>query len=303
MSWNNPAHPGYPYPEIGGLMLSYLAMYVPERADLRERITDWVASTLTSSTGVTRHSTEYVFDSAMVLSGLLASKPSGDSSRSELQTRLFSFISDRLTDRQGIIGASDDPDHWSSSYGCHLLKTALAIAAYADGLSDVEQRRASTLLDQLATDLLPLQVAGRFRMHERSQRTYLHSHCYATEGLLCLRDRGFGGFDVAIEESAAWLASVQSQDGGIRAWHDGEEASGAIHSDASAQAVRIWDLVDRDRYAPQIQAGLGMLRSLTDDRGGLRYQPGSDDINTWATIFAWQAGQWSTADGDAQELI
>lgn len=303
VSWYNDEHPGYAYPEIAGLMLSFLGRYRPEEDQLAERIAARLTPSLGPAGGVMRGSTEYVFDSAMVLSGLLAGRQPGDSARSPLQSRLFAFITDRLRGRTGITGSVDDPDRWSHAYGCHLLKTSLAITAYVDEMEQAEQERAWSLLDQLVSDLAPLQTGGRFRIHERSARTYLHAHCYATEGLLCLRERGVGGIDTAIEESAEWLAGVQAAEGGIRAWHDGSTPGGPMHADASAQAIRIWALVDGRRYHANIEAGLAFLHSITHELGGLRYERDSDDVNTWATIFGWQAAEWADEPGSPLEII
>src|SRR5262245_12513054 len=73
MSWVNPNHPGYSYPEIAGYMLSYLALQGPTTASLRNRIAAHIAQhDLTASGAVGRGGAEYVFDSAMVLAGLVA---------------------------------------------------------------------------------------------------------------------------------------------------------------------------------------------------------------------------------------
>jgi hypothetical protein len=39
---------------------------------------------------------------------------------------------------------------------------------------------------------------------------------------------------------------------------------------------------------------------MTSRIGGLRYEPGSDDVNTWATIFAIQAFRWAEQGGTWQ---
>lgn len=303
MSWHNPAHPGYAYPEIAGLMLSLLGRFAPETRPLRKRIVTHLVAGVTPNGGIARGQNAYAFDTAMVLSGVLADQADVTASTRAMAGRLYSFITAQLARRIGLDGPVQRPSHWSSSFGCHLLKTALAVTAYVERESVDMSRAAWRLLEQLVANLAPLQVEGRFRIHTNSQGTYLHSHCYATEGLLCLRARGFAGLDVAIEESAAWLASIQRPEGGVPAWHDGQDATGEMHADASAQAIRIWQLVDRDHFATAIARGLDFLSGLTAPSGGVRYSPGSEDVNTWASIFAWQAWHWVDHPADALEII
>jgi hypothetical protein len=38
-------------------------------------------------------------------------------------------------------------------------------------------------------------------------------------------------------------------------------------------------------------------------RGGLRYGPSSDDVNTWATLFAVQAAGWAHTGGDPSAIV
>lgn len=299
LSWHNPDHPGYPYPEISGLLLSLLARCPAADHEVRQRIADHLGRDLTGRGVVSRWGADYVFDTAMVFGGLRAHREAGGSiGDAQLLARLGRSISTMLRRRKTAEGfTASDAGRWSTSYGCHLLKSALAITAFEDS-DAMTASAAQQLIDQLLADLLPLQTEGRFRIHAESNASYLHAHCYATEGLLCLERRGLTGHSAAILASAQWLGEIQQPSGGINAWHDGEVPSGDEHTDATAQAVRIWSLVDRERFAAEIGGGLRFLASVSTECGGLRYSPVSEDINTWATIFACQAVQWSSAPGD-----
>jgi hypothetical protein len=171
----------------------------------------------------------------------------------------------------------------------------LALAAYHDRAGDP---RSLPLAESLLAGLLPLYAAGRFRIHADSSVTYVHAHCYAVEGLLCLQRRGLAEVGGVARDCAGWLAQIQAANGGIRAWHDGTHASGPLRADATAQAVRIWSCVNRRAFGDAIGRALGFLGRLQSVSGGICYEPGSGDVNTWATVFAVQAVRWAAEGGD-----
>lgn len=102
LSWVNPAHPGYPYPEIAGLWLRFAARQgAPSSAvDLvRERLRDDGASGLVGRAGLS-----YAFDTAAALGGLVATGAVGAAER-----RMFGLFrgigGDRFTPRPSPAGA------------------------------------------------------------------------------------------------------------------------------------------------------------------------------------------------------
>jgi len=304
MSWVNEKHPGYPYPEIAGYMLSHLAFSEDDTAALRNRVARHLMTDLTPNGSVGRGGTEYVFDSAMVLAGLLAHEQNGGLLPDpRMVDRLYDYICTRLSQRVGLDGTPENPTtHWSQSYGVHLVKTVIALSAYdANRGTDT-----SVTIEQLLTDLLPLfepmRRGGRFHVNSRSDVTYTHAHCYAIEGMLVLEGRGRTGLRKWIDDGAVWLASVQQGDGGVPAEHDSNGPRMQAHTDCTAQAVRIWTCADPERFAHSIDLGVEFLMNLSSG-GGIRYQVGSDDINTWATIFGAQAIEWAAGGGKWQCLI
>lgn len=302
MSWSNPRHPGYPYPEIAGYLLSLLALEGDSTLDIRDRIARRLVADMSRSGGVGRDGALYVFDSAMALAGLMSHESAGGALPDARSIDwLFDYVTANLAARRAGTGLSTaDRDHWSVSYGCHLLKTVIALCAYD------ERRPKSTtkaLIDNLVSELTPLYDDGRFRVNINSSMTYLHSCCYAVEGLLVLQGRDRGEFRHLIRGAARWLAEIQRPEGGLRAFHDGRDAFGSFHTDATAQAVRIWSLVDATAYQEHIDRGVGFLARMSTPVGGLRYEPGSDDVNTWATIFGVQAIRFAGLGGRWQWIV
>jgi hypothetical protein len=300
VSWVNPAHPGYAYPEIAGYMLSYLAQHGSATAELRNRVARRIATDIAPAGGVGRNGTLYVFDSAMVLAGLVAHvKAGGLLPDADMLDRLHEFIVSRLDRKIGIEGAAEAPaTHWSASYGCHLIKSVISLSAYGDmGQTESTAR----VVDMLLDDLQPLFDGTRFHVNGLSDATYTHAHCYALEGLLTLEGRGRQGLHRTIELGAQWLADIQTRDGGVPSGYAAGELAPA-HADCTAQASRIWTCVDPVRFAPSISRAKAFLRDLTLD-GGIRYRPGSDDVNTWATIFGAQALDFAENGGTWQWLV
>jgi hypothetical protein len=297
-SWWNPDHPGYAYPEIAGYLLSLLAFEGLATVPIRDRIARRLVADMSADGGVGRGGTDFVFDSAMALTGLISHEAIGGTIPGpDAVDRLFGYVTRTLLDRRAYTGGDPGDDtHWSRSYGCHLLKTSIALMAYDARMPGVT---VDPLLDRLRDDLTPLYDAGRFRTNATSEVSYLHAHCYAIEGLMAMEELDPRCGEL-IDGGAAWLAGIQDPTGGIHAWHDGKKAYGPLRSDATAQAVRIWSCVDRGAFTPAIDRALAFLASMTTPEGGLRYEPGSEDTNTWASIFGLQAIRWADEGGTWQ---
>jgi hypothetical protein len=165
------------------------------------------------------------------------------------------------------------------------------------------ERTDNTLLESLWRDVFCLFDEGRFRAYSQTDLTYLHSHCYALEGLIGLGASRDSDGQFALEEGAVFLEKVQAPEGGIQGWHDGRRVFGSLRADATAQAVRIWSVVDKAAFAVPIRRAVRFLGSLQAPEGGLYYEPGSRDINTWATVFAAQASLWIRYGAQPMDLV
>lgn len=296
LSWVNPAHPGYPYPEAAGLLLTLLAEVDDGPCPLRDTIAARLERGLSPAGGVGRDGLDYAFDSAMALHGLLAHARASGAPRAGAVDRLYDFVADCI-ERRAAVGRGAAPAlRWSTSWGCHQLKLTHALHAHGGA----GRRPLAPLVDALLETLTPLGPDGRFVIYAGDARSYVHATCYALEGLLLLqrvappprRDE----LAALLRAGARWLADVQRPDGALHAWHNGQVGWGPAPADIVAQSVRLWAALDREAFAAPIARGLTRLAALQAPEGGLRYLPGSSDINTWCTIFAAQAVLWSRPD-------
>ncbi len=303
LSWVNDRHLGYEYPEAAALLLRLVALFSPEASVFRSLLADGLVRRAIETGGaIGRGGQGYAFDTSMTLAALAAhQRANGATTCSPAMTALFCVIRQCVRSRRAVTIPERQPTgHWSLRYGCHLLKSIIALREYGclDSSSNV-----SELIDQLLRDLLPLLDGGRFRIHCESPVTYLHSNCYAVEGLLALRTPRPLAVEAVLYKSARWLGEVQTECGGMHAWHDGAQSTGPLRADATAQAIRIWCCVGPSEFEYQIQRGLSFLAKLQAPGGGIYYEVGSRDVNTWATIFAIQACQWASRGAQPLQLV
>lgn len=291
LAWHNPVHPGYLYPEAAGLLLRYLtdqeltAEQTQQRARIATRLGRQVAAD-----DIGRGPHRYTFDLGVVLAGLRSF-----ALLDEGAVAAFATLAQRV--RDGVVVRPGLTERWST-HKCspHLLK--LAIGALLAPPSPT----ADGMLRHLAGWPTQCEGGGRLLTPPHST-TYVHAHAYATEGLLALAGSTAVSQDARARSrklahvATAWLVEAQHKSGGIWAWHDGMRGSGARHSDATAQAIRLWCLVDRDYFARPITDALGFLSRMTTGQGAVRYSDQSDDLNTWATIFAEDAKQFVQQPG------
>lgn len=275
MSWSNAAHPGYAYPEIAGL---WLCAFGAERDELSAAVTRWLCAQRDPLGRVGRDGITYAFDASVAIRGLRAAG-APDPAVNEMRARLVS-------DLCGGPVCSDERDkRWSTLRAPHLLKCAIA-------LRDNEIERVLAHIDPARG---ATQEAQGLRFDDGTARglSYLHAHLYALEGTMWLAQRGDDRARARLSAGARWTAFAQDPSGGLRAWHDGARASGPLRADATAQAVRLWSALDRERFADEISLGRSALAAMQHPCGGLRYEPESDDVNVWATLFALQADEWA----------
>lgn len=300
-SWENPAHPGYSYPEAAGLWLSAVAWGRPTSPAI-DLTAAWLQRQVDARGFVGRHGRAYTFDTAMTLSGLLAARAAGSVVSEELLVRMLSAVTQAVETQWATEGAHADALRWSDRWACHQLKLAWALRrGLEDGVGPVTLRSAAELALERLEALRNLEQDGRFSLTVDDDRSYVHASCYALEGLWALHERpGLPGaaqrqLAAQLRRGADWLESVQEADGSLPCWLGPSRTSTVSEervrrpSDVIAQAVRLWAFVDVVRYAGAIERGLGALARRQQDCGALTYLEEGRDLNSWCTAFAAQA--------------
>ena len=292
-SWSNARHPGYPYPEAGGLLLSTLCTgpaMDAQSASAARSVAGWLCRTVGADGGVGRGGTAYLFDSAVVLAGLLRFRASGGGDVDGSIHRLREFVHTQIAAGEGVLPRSAAADgRWSTQFGAHLVKCLHSLQLYARTFGEaVEQGIVDVLIDRSGRQPSPV---------------YVHPFCYEQEGHLIVAHDGLSTLFEPIEGALDWLTALQQPDGGLLAFASGMDGFGEPRSDATAQAVRLWLLRDRRRYREAISRALGFLAACQSPDGGLRYSPDSDDLCSWSTMFALQAVTWFHAEPRLDELL
>lgn len=285
MSWVGPG--AFAYPEAGGFLLRQLVAEGDARG-CEDAIAGWLVGCVRED-AVRRAGRRYTFDLGIVAHALFEHARARGITRDEGDFAL----------RWGVDGIDDARAHdgepngrWSGEFGPHLRKIAFAIVAsriqLLDVLADLWRATGGSAFDPRA----PTPGASA---------TYLHACAYALEGTLALAP--FCGGDDRVHDALEWFARLQRSDGGLPAWADGEHGFGPIRADATAQAVRLWALLDRERWTDHIARGLDWLARATVRSGGVRYADDCDHQNTWATVFTIQALDFAEGRGSIGALV
>ncbi|MCA9650493.1 MAG: hypothetical protein KC501_11330, partial [Myxococcales bacterium] len=182
-SWHNPEHPGYAYPEAGGLWLALLARE-PELDDAPlRRVAAWLEA-CEARGPLGRDGRGYLFDRGMVVAGRLALLARGHGSPHRLRPAVLGLLDDLGASRAATPAAPDQ--RWSERFGPHLLKLALPLGAWLEHASPAEHARTHERLRELLHRLPVPDPEGRVPTGAEGKPTYLHAHCYAAEGLWAL---------------------------------------------------------------------------------------------------------------------
>ncbi|MEE2829970.1 MAG: hypothetical protein VX498_12340 [Myxococcota bacterium] len=264
VSWLSPRGDGYPYDEATAIfarLFRWMGEEKPLAACVRR-----LEQRLEEDGWLGRDGTSYAFDTALALP--LIGDPAPVAQR----------IVDALSQGWACQPVSR-PGWWSQSLGPHLLRCL-------PPLQDLGYR---DFADWMASRLIADCFDGeRFHVHAGSAWTYVHGHCYALEGLI-----GLGGHDDVVLAGARWLALQQQPDGSVPRWVGRKSLDRP--TDAVAQAVRIWSLVDRAAFGPSVERGLQWLGLAQQSSGALSYSSSSSDRCSWASAFAMQAAAWAAS--------
>ncbi len=290
-SWRNEGHEGFAYPEAAALWLSWAAWRrdagTPDVAAARA-VVRRLLSELGEAGAVGRAGRIYLFDTCVALDAL-ARFLGTDRTPAEVVDRTLGGIDRFLEADAPVLPGRAAQPRWSETWGPHLSRAA---ALLLRGSRTLGRERGVELARRIRT-----RVAAR---PDAMGRTYLHALVYSAEGELLTRALGEAAGPIDAVETARSLTRLQRDDGGLPAWSDGE---GAGRSDTTAQAVRLWSAVDAPRFAPNRERALAYLARCQTPHGGVLYELGGGDRNTWATIFTAQAVAWARSGADVRGLI
>jgi len=282
LSWHNPDPPGYPYAEAAGLWLSWAAwrhetdQHGPDQA-LVEAVAARVLDEIEERGGAGRGDRLYLLDTCVVLDGLARVAVSHDV-RPPDPAGTIQLVARFVARQTPVWPAEERTTRWSVVWGPHHLRSA--------GLL---RRAASVLVDGELADLAG-EIGALATGQSLPDPAYVHAHAYAVEGALLLGSYPGPAGDLDVPAEVAGLVALQDGDGSLPAWTDG---TGGARGDATAQAARLWALLDPDRFAGPLDRALTHLAASQGDAGGVPYDDEHDDHNTWATVFADQATTWS----------
>lgn len=265
---------GYRYPEAAGLWLAWASIAAPDHPRA-PAVAAWLERAIVDD-AVGRDGVGYTFDLGVALGGLLRwSRTTGTTPGEAVRTGAAQLVA-AIVERRAVTTIAA-PDRWSSRFGPHQRKLVVALDhVELAGLADTRRAR-EALWQSTGGDQLDVTAAA-------PQPTYVHAAAYALEGSWVM-----GAHDTAAR-GASWLAEIQRPDGGVSAWWDRVlGAHGPSRSDATAQAVRLWCVLDRQRYAAAIDRGARFLVELCDPAGGVRYDETCAHRNVWCSLFTWQA--------------
>jgi len=195
---------------------------------------------------------------------------------------------------------------WYELPGCHHGKIAIGLLKY------YSIKKNPLLLEIVRSlcywALMQQDHKGYFKVNPESKASFLHTHCYATEGLLYaylyLKDRQI--FDAA-EKAGRWLIKIQRSDGSIPSWFNNRKIISRVNSSAVAQAIRLWSILYHETgdqcYYDSIKKSSRYLLSMQhvdsdlDRLGGfylvefdlklIRYR--IKRLYSWSTMFAIHA--------------
>lgn len=311
-SWQRGNEKGYLYNEITGYGVKlYTCLYDtfkdPKYLQMAKRSVDYINSQINcSGGGISRGGIYYAFDASICLSGILSYYDCTSDNKhvdKKMTKDLLNFIYQSLFDKKpinlnGTSPANLDFNHWSLSYGSHLLKCCIALSQSSSNFKS-EKEKFDELIDRLCLDILNNFHNGHFHKNSSSKDVYTHNHCYATEGLIYLNRPEYLS---VIQESANWLATVQNPNGSLYNRYFSSNGQEEV-ADATSQAVRIWLWTDKERFSSNIEKGFSFLKSLQSLEGGIYYKTGSKDINSWVTMFTMNALLWDCHGADTKWLI
>lgn len=249
----------------------------------------------------------YTFDAAICASGLLdLFKATSHTKYLRASRKIGNWLIEHQNSDGSFVaalypgGEIIENSKWSQMPSCHHLKIISTLLKLYDVLKEekflISAKKVLEWGQKLELN------SGRFIISFESEETYTHAHNYALEAMLKASE--FFN-DTALLKNAArgaiWLSTMQNDDGSFWNFYNSKRERMKV-SDATAQALRIWLILDEKGitcFSGNIEKSLRFLAKMqcsSHDKhssGGILYgQQKKNKIkhaNSWATIFTVQA--------------
>jgi hypothetical protein len=248
--------------------------------------------------GIGRDGAIYLFDTGMALAALAGVARASRRDLTAWMNPLADTMLALIRKESAVVGEAPD-DRWSTRFGPHLAKLVIGLTEASGILRRPELRTTGQKLVQRF--LLESSRDGLFYSEPGFGTSYLHAHCYAAEGLVYAVEEGLVADDGLLMKSGDTLSKALLENGAVDAWWGTGDIAEA--NDTTAQAVRIWQVIDPKGFAFEIKRALAYLETQTNKKGGVLYRPDSDHLNAWTTVFAVQAMLYAKRGPDWQWLI
>lgn len=280
LSWTSQSDPGYVYPEIEGLYVSWCI----ENRHYEEAgtVLGQLSRSLTSHPFAARHGIDYLFDTAMIAGALAAALEVGLFVPRSVAVSVYESTCAMLGNRFARMPPTVST-HWSDLFGPHQLKAFGCVCRLAEALG---QPRPTW--DSMSEPMAQTKAwLDGLSDSDSLTSVYTHPLCYAAEGLIW--NPCPAAFDT-VSKLCETLAANQTRSGGMPQWLPVDETS-VVAGDATAQAIRIWKAHAPNLYSSEIVRATQALAHLLADSGAIFYSSASSHENTWASMMASQALQ------------
>ncbi len=264
LSWLSPDGSGYPYEEATAWALGEGLSNERALAALRDVL---------SRRPLQRDGDHYLFDTAVALDAAISL--ADPQLREHALAHVLTLLKAAVAVGYGpVCGAESAATRWSEAFGAHVLWLIRPLARL--GMHEQAAQLFALVWPRCERDGLP-------SVHGATHEMYAHSAAYAAEGMAFLPGRAH---EVARSITVALLARAQVCDGLIPAFY----TRGPLRCDVAAQTWYLAQLLGIEHPATAMIERA--LVAQTAGCGGVRYEPGSNHINTCVTVFALRAAEF-----------
>jgi len=291
LSWLNQKKPGYPYDEITGYATKLFSLeFKKTGSPLVKEIALKTARYVANKKSIGRDQHEYIFDLGIVLSGLLSARKYCDTKEFDSNIhRIHKHLCENLTKRicatENGHAISDD-SKWSLYFGPLMLKMSIPLLEYEYQFGISKRDLWRSYSHEIIEKCFEKQT---FYVSQSNREIYTHPHCYALEGLWVAHTAGVGDYKNILDAGTAWLAENQNKDGSVYNWYQSKNKQ-EKNADCTIQSARLWLCWNSNKYASNIKQTIHWAKDLR--KGGICYNPHSEDENAWVTMFFIQLLEW-----------